>query len=113
MNLDVGILTFAAMASFSNGFYALCQGPSHERRLWVFRISQGILCILWFIFSILGAGPFDGWVKFGSLSACNLGFSIFLGIVQNLIYMVTCGLGIYTIVALGRCYGENPFNEEG
>ena len=109
----MGILTFAAMASFSNGFQALCQGPSHGRRLWVYRITQALLCILWFVFSILGAGPFDGWAKFGALSSCNLGFSIFLGVVQNLIYMVACGLGIFTIIQLGKCYGENPFNEDG
>ena len=99
------------MASFSNGYYALCQGPNHDRRLWVYRITQGILCICWFIFSILGAGPFDGWAKFGSLSNCGLGFSIFLGVVQNLIYLVACGLGLYCIVLLGRVYGENPFSE--
>jgi hypothetical protein len=61
----------------------------------------------------MGAGPFDGWTKFGALSSCNLGFSIFLGVVQNLIYMVACGLGIFSIISLGKCYGDNPFNEEG
>lgn len=100
------------MTSFTNGFYALCQGPSHYRRLWFFRITQPLWCIAWFIFSIIGAGPFDGWAKFGVLSHCHLGFSIFLGVVQNLLYMVTCALGIYTVVALERAYGENPFNEE-
>ena len=67
---------------------------------------------MWFVFSIIGAGPFDGWTKFGALSQCGLGFSIFLGVVQNLIYMVACGLGIYCIYALGKVYGENPFNED-
>jgi hypothetical protein len=67
---------------------------------------------MWFVFSIIGAGPFDGWAKFGALSECNLGFSIFLGVVQNLIYMLASGLGIYCIHALGKVYGENPFNED-
>jgi hypothetical protein len=80
--------------------------------LWVYRIFQAILSILWFIFSILGAGPFDGWAKFGALSECGLGFSIFLGVIQNLIYMIASGLGIYCIYALGKVYGENPFNED-
>ena len=100
------------MCSFTNGFYALCQGPSHGRRLWVYRISQGVLCVCWFVFSIIGVGPFDGWAKIGALSRCNLGFSIFLAVVQNLIYMVAIGLGIYCIVALGRVYGDTPFIAE-
>ena len=100
------------MGVFSNGFYALCQGPSHYRRLWVYRIGQAVLSLLWFIFSIIGAGPFDGWAKFGALSECGLKFSIFLGVIQNLIYMIACGLGIYCIYALEKAYGENPFTEE-
>jgi hypothetical protein len=60
----------------------------------------------------LGAGPFDGWAKFGALAHCSLRFSIFLGVVQNVIYMAACGLGIYCIVALERAYGENPFTTE-
>ena len=66
----------------------------------------------WFVFSIIGAGPFDGWTKIGTLASCNLGFSIFLAVVQNLIYMVACSLGIYCVVALGRVYGESPFINE-
>jgi hypothetical protein len=80
----------------------------------VYRISQVILCICWFVFSIVGGNsPFDGWAKFKSLSQCNLGFSIFLGVVQNLIYLVVCGMGVYNLVVMRRLYGEDPFIREG
>lgn len=79
----------------------------------VYRVSQAILCICWFIFSIVGGNsPFDGWTKFKPLSECNLGFSIFLGVMQNLIYFTVCGMGIYNIVMIGRLYGEDPFINE-
>jgi hypothetical protein len=53
--------------------------------------------------------PFDGWTKFKPLGQCNLGFSIFLGVVQNLIYLTCCGLGIYNVILMGRLQGESPF----
>jgi hypothetical protein len=108
--IDVGILSSAAMCSFIFGFQALCQGPSHYRKLWAYRVSQAVLCLCWFIFSIVGgSSPFDGWTKFDVLSECNLGFSIFLGVMQNLMYLVVCGMGIYNIIMVGRLYGEDPF----
>lgn len=72
-----------------------------------------ILCIAYFIFSIVGgSSPFDGWIKFKPLSECNLGFSIFLAVVQNLIYLIACGLGLYNVWALGKAYGQYPFLNE-
>lgn len=41
-----------------------------------------------------------------------MGFSIFLGVVENIIYLVACGLGIYCMEAVRRAYGERPFAEE-
>jgi len=44
-----------------------------------------------------------------------------LAVVENIIYMIACGLGIYCIVSIGRvsigfviikAYGENPFLDE-
>ena len=57
-----------------------------------------ILIIAWFVFSIIRAGPFDGWTKIGVLSECNLGFSIFLAVVQNLLYYTTIALGIFCLI---------------
>ena len=48
------------------------------------------------------AGPFDGWIKINVLSQCNLGFSIFLAVVQNLLYYVAIGLGIFCLVKSGQ-----------
>lgn len=80
-SIDVPIFTFCALFSFSQGYYAICQGPSHGRKYLFYRITQVILIIAWFVFSIISAGPFDGWTKIGTLKECNLGFSIFLAVV--------------------------------
>jgi len=107
--LNVPIFTCAAIYSFSCGYYAICQGPNHKRQLLIYRISQSILMIFWLIFSIMKAGPFDGWIKIKVLSQCNLGFSIFLAVVQNLLYCVAIGIGIHNLIRSGQIYGENPF----
>jgi hypothetical protein len=78
---DVPIFTFAAMYSFSLGYYAICQAPKYRRNMLIYKITQSLLVIAWFIFSIIRAGPFDGWTKIRVLSECNLGFSIFLAVV--------------------------------
>lgn len=54
------------------------------------------------MFSILNAGPFDGWAKISILSDCNLGFSIFLAVVQSLTYLTACALGIFNIIKASR-----------
>lgn len=96
--VDVPIFTFCAMYSFSLGYYAICQGPGHRRKYLFYRITQVILIIAWFVFSIIKAGPFDGWTKIHVLSECNLGFSIFLAVVQNLLYYTAIALGIYCLI---------------
>jgi hypothetical protein len=79
--LNIGIFTFASILSFSCGYYALCLGPGHKKKIWIYKITQGLLCTAWFVFSIIPAGPFDGWVKIKVLSECSLWFSIFLAVV--------------------------------
>lgn len=78
--LNVPIFTFVSVYSFSCGYYAICQGPNHSRQFLLYRISQTILILAWFVFTIIKAGPFDGWTKIPVLSECNLGFSIFLAV---------------------------------
>lgn len=85
------------MFSFSCGYYAICQGPGHKSKLLYYKISQAILCIFWFIFSIIEAGPFDGWAKINDLSDCNLGFNIFLAVLQSIAYLVASVLGVFCI----------------
>eukprot|EP00347_Sterkiella_histriomuscorum_P001124 403373235 len=110
--LNVPIFTFCALFSFSQGYYAICQGPGHKRKFCFYQITQVILVIAWFVFSIIKAGPFDGWTKIGVLSECNLGFSIFLAVVQNLIYLTAIALGIYCLIRARQYYGETPFLNE-
>ena len=97
------------MLSFYNGYYAICQGPGHKRKLLVYQITQGLLCAAWFVFSILSAGPFDGWTKIKVLSECNLKFSIFLSVLQSVVYLTTCALGIYCIIKATRVRIINQF----
>jgi len=68
------------------------------------------LCLLWFIFSILGAGAFNGWTKISVLS--GFGFCIFLSIIESIMYLVACGLGILNLVKALKLQDENPFKEE-
>ena len=90
------------MFIFSNGYYALCQGPSHQRRLKVYKIGSLLLCILWFVLSIVGSGNIDGWAKLGMLNSCNLKFSIFLGVLQNVTYYLVIGLNIFCVFKVSK-----------
>lgn len=100
--VDIFLFSFASLFSFSNGYYALCGGPSHGRRLRVYQITQVLLCILWFILSIVSAGNLDGWTKMGMLNECGLKFSMFLAVVQNLVYMIDIGLAVFCVIKVTR-----------
>ena len=71
---------------------------------------QGVLCILWFIFSILSAGTFNGWAEISNLKADRLYFSIFLCVIESLLYMTSCGLGAYCVFMSFRVEDEDPCN---
>ena len=88
------------MASFNFGYQAICLAPNHDRKFMFYMVSQGILCILWFIFSIISAGSINGWTKIKVLSRtnCKMGFSIFLAVIESLVYLFTMGLGIYCLI---------------
>jgi hypothetical protein len=68
------------------------------RPMWVFRIGQSILGVLYFIFMIMYAGPFNGFAVIGPMRTHgSMGFSIFLAIIESFLYMINCLLSAFTV----------------
>ena len=55
------------------------------------------MAILWFVFSILNKGCFNGFARFSELIDQNLKFSLFLGVLESLLYLASAGLGVFCI----------------
>ena len=96
--IDFGIFIFAAMASFNFGYQAICLAPNHEKKFIFYMVSQGVLCAIWLVFAIISAGSINGWTKIKLLHSCKLGFSIFLCIVESLLYLFSAGLGVFCMI---------------
>jgi hypothetical protein len=80
------------------GYFGIAK-RGHCRRL-VYKVGEVILCILYFIFSIIPAGAFNGWVKIWYLveiGTASADFGIFMCCVESLIYMFNCGFGLYCV----------------
>ena len=68
------------------------------------------MIILWFCFTIIDAGPYNGWMRFNLFSECEndvnkegsnyFGFPKFLCIVETFMYYITILLSIYVIVSI-------------
>lgn len=68
------------------------------------------MCILWFIFTIVGSGCYNGWAKLGVFNECdseiningsnNFGFARFLTIFEIFTYYVCIGLGSFNLYRL-------------
>ena len=106
--LNIIIFIPLAMFVFWNGYYGLCKRPRVTNHLWRYRIMQGVLCILWFIFSILSAGTFNGWAEISNLKADRLYFNIFLSVIESLLYMASCALGAFCVYMSFRVEDEEP-----
>ena len=84
----LNIMVFApfALFVFYSGFYGNVRRPPRYHLL-AFRITQGVQTSLYFMFSILSLGPFNGWAQISSLSRSGgQGFTIFLCVIEALIY---------------------------
>eukprot|EP00831_Metopus_contortus_P041830 TRINITY_DN3288_c0_g1_i4.p1 TRINITY_DN3288_c0_g1~~TRINITY_DN3288_c0_g1_i4.p1 ORF type:complete len:229 (+),score=23.56 TRINITY_DN3288_c0_g1_i4:3-689(+) len=90
------------------GYFAACYRPANWDALKWYRIWQGILCALWFIFSILGSGCFDGWARIPKLSGggSTSGFCIFLVVLESLGYLYACGMGIFCAYQIRQVMDE-------
>ena len=105
---DIVIFVPLSMFVFWNGYYGLCRQPRVTNHLWRFRILQSALCVLWFVFSILSAGPFNGWAEISNLKAAGLYFSVFLSVVESLTYKLACAVGVFCVYMSFRLENEQP-----
>ena len=92
-----------------------------KKRLRTYKFLQLMLCLCWFIFTIIKEGAFNGWIVLSVMNECEakhfiksgLGFARFFTVMENLIYFLAIGLGIYAIVRIHRDFNiyEHPFEE--
>jgi hypothetical protein len=77
---------------------------SKNRQKLIYLVLQSISCCLWVVFSIIDAGAFNGFVRSSKL--CKLTdnaaavFCLILGLIESLLYLSACGLGLYCIWAV-------------
>ena len=91
--LNVFVLVPFALFVFYSGFYGMVRRPPRYHLL-AYRISQGIQCALYFTFSILSLGPFNGWAQISSLGGSGgEGFAIFLCVIESLLYTALSIIG--------------------
>lgn len=72
-----------------------------------YKVCQGVLCVLWFVFSIVSWGSFDGWMRISILNDYNKSatkFCIFLTILEALAYTASCILGIICILQINKVF---------
>ena len=86
------------------GYVAVCKRPAEPRKLLLYKILQISCIILWFLWSILRAGSFDGWSRIynllKSLPKGAAGFAMFLCFVENIGYYGAVAVGIFCMVRL-------------
>lgn len=92
--LNIVIFTIPAFYAFYKGYLGVCKETSNIR--W-YQIIQGILCIAWFVFSIVFAGAINGFVRTGQLFSAGYGFQGILSLFESILYLADCFLGIFCI----------------
>jgi len=65
--------------------------------LFLYKVLQGILILLYFIFSIINAGPFNGLTRVAKLDSKNMKTAITFTVFESLGYLVATVLGGFTI----------------
>ena len=93
---------------FYVGYRATC-GPQRGigNETLKYRVGQAVCSILWFIFSILRAGCFNGWMRIKPLMDEGSGgskFCIFLVILEAIMLTIASALGIFCIFMAGKVY---------
>ena len=78
------ILIPAAMFTFYRGYRGLCD---NKDLLFIYKILQGCLIIVWILFSILDTQATTGFVRVGKLLDSGFGFQGVLGIIESVLYL--------------------------
>jgi hypothetical protein len=112
--VDVCIFNPLAALTFYRGYSAICRKEqlNPERNVIVYRIAQGILCVLWLIFSFIRSGCFDGWTRITALNENGSGgakFCIFLVVIQALLYHTSTAMGVFGIIKVAEVKLFNSF----
>ena len=110
--LNIFVFGPFALFVFYSGFYGTVRRPPRFHQL-AYRISQGVQCALYFTFSILSLGPFNGWAQISSLGGSGgEGFAIFLCVIEALLYMILSATGGLLLYLSFRYQEEDPFRDD-
>lgn len=93
----LNILIFVPLALFT--FYRGYKGLASDSYLLRFyKIAQIVLILCYFIFSIISAGAFNGWVRAKNLMGKENYFTGALSIIESALYDINGLLAIYCVV---------------
>ena len=94
--MNIIIFNPAALYVFYKGYRGLVIAESQLR---LYKIFQVILGLAWFIWSIIGAGAFNGWVRVSSLFGSGATFPGILALFESIIYLLNSLLAVYCVYA--------------
>ena len=92
--LNLFIFVTVTCYCFYRGYMGLIKD---EYMLKFYKILQGLLIILFFVFSIIDAGCFNGWVRVSSLFKDGNPVPGVIAIIESVIYIVYCLLTAFCI----------------
>ena len=97
----LNILIFVPLGMFA--FYRGYRGLASDIYLLKFyKIVQGILVVLFIIFSIIAAGAFNGWIRVKDLICKEVYFPAVLSIIESILYSIDALLGISCIISVSN-----------
>jgi len=73
-------------------------------------VLQTILCILYFVFSIIENGGFNGWIRVGILFGDGHAFQGVVGIFESILYLVSVIFGVIMIFKVKDYDGQHLNN---
>ena len=106
LHIPLVFIIFVPASAFTahTGYSAACRRPTDSSAILRYRLCQGVLCILWLVFSFIKAGSFNGWARISSLrnkKEAMADFCIFLTVIESLGYTIALVLGIIGIIKVG------------
>jgi len=107
MNLFVIIIP-AGHVSYL-GYVAICTRYEVFDVITRYRLYQALMCVFWFVLSIVPSGSFDGWMRISVLMDYNSAgakFCIFLTVLESLGFTVAFILGLICICTINKVNDE-------
>lgn len=100
--LNILIFLPLGMFAFYRGYRGLA---SDEYLLKFYKIVQGILVVLYIIFSIIAAGAFNGWLRVKDLFGKEEFFPGALSVIESVLYTINAILAISCILSVSNYRG--------